>query len=100
MKRDKLQEIEEKLRTTRDPILKEALELFLTMYTLLPGTNLNQPQDKWLDVSETCRYLKISTRTLQNYRNKGMLPFSQIGAKIYFRLDDLNEFIESHMRDN
>lgn len=54
----------------------------------------------WLDVPETCRFLKISSRTLQNYRDKGMLPYSQIGSKIYFKLTNLNQFIENHMVNN
>jgi hypothetical protein len=98
MNKSKLEEIREKLKTTYDPVMRESLELFLTMYSMLFGDAENmQIQKKWLDVSETCRYLKISTRTLQNYRNRGMLPYSQINAKIYFRLTDLNKFIENHM---
>ena len=51
----------------------------------------------WLDVSETCMVLKISKRTLQNYRDNGILPFSQISGKIYFRAADIEEHLKSHM---
>lgn len=56
-----------------------------------------QKETVWLDVPETCRFLKISSRTLQNYRNDGLIPFSQINSKIYFREQDLQKFLESHM---
>jgi len=51
----------------------------------------------WLDVSETCQVLKISKRTLQNYRDNGVLPFSQISGKIYFKAADIEEHLNSHI---
>ena len=51
----------------------------------------------WLDVSETCQVLKVSKRTLQNYRDNGILPFSQISGKIYFRAADIEEHLKKHM---
>ncbi len=92
--KNRLNETREKVEKISDPILKEALLVLLTMFMTLFNDSC---QDQWLDVSETCGYLKISSRTLQNYRDKGMLPYSQIRAKIYFKLSDLNQFIESHM---
>jgi len=53
----------------------------------------SNPSVTWLDISETARWLKVSPRTLQNYRDKGLIPYSQIAAKIYFRLQDLQEFL-------
>ena len=50
----------------------------------------------WLDVSETCQVLKISKRTLQEYRNRGVLSFSQINGKIYFCATDIEEHLKSH----
>ena len=51
---------------------------------------------KWLDIRETCKLLKISPRTLQTYRDESRLGFSQIGSKIYFRLEDLEDFLNRH----
>jgi hypothetical protein len=52
--------------------------------------------DTWLDVEETMRLLKVSKSTLQIYRDKGLISFSQVGNKIYFRRSDLDELRESH----
>jgi len=54
---------------------------------------LNPP---WLDIQETCQLLKISKRTLQAYRDNGILPFSQIGGKIYFRMSDIEDHLTRH----
>ncbi|MBW6480867.1 MAG: helix-turn-helix domain-containing protein [Bacteroidales bacterium] len=51
---------------------------------------------KWLTIAETCKILSISRRTLQSYRDQGILPFSQYAGKIYFKLND----IESHLEKN
>ena len=56
-----------------------------------------QPQQKeWLDIQETCKILKVSIKTLSNYRTNGILPFSQIGAKIYFKASDIQEHLNKH----
>ncbi|MEI6899516.1 MAG: helix-turn-helix domain-containing protein [Bacteroidota bacterium] len=56
----------------------------------------NPLSDTWLDIDETCDLLKISRRTLQNYRDNGILPFSQVGGKIYFRASDIEDHLHRH----
>ncbi|NDW17968.1 DNA-binding protein [Dysgonomonas sp. 216] len=51
-------------------------------------------KDSWLDNQDVCRLLDISLRTLQNYRDKGILPYSQIGYKCYYKSSDIKAFIE------
>ncbi|NVO02918.1 MAG: helix-turn-helix domain-containing protein [Bacteroidetes bacterium] len=50
----------------------------------------------WLDVNETCKLFKISKRTLQNYREEGLITYSQKGSKIYFSAKAIEEFLENH----
>ena len=59
-------------------------------------TGNESKQEKWLNNPETCNILNISVRTLQNYRDKGLISFSQIGSKIYYKLTDIHEFLERH----
>lgn len=56
----------------------------------------NPLSDVWLDVAETCQLLKVSKRTLQAYRDNGILPFSQISGKIYFKATDIDEHLKKH----
>ena len=58
--------------------------------------NTKQLSEIWLDIQEACQSLKISKRTLQSYRDNGILPFSQIGGKIYFRANDIEEHLNRH----
>lgn len=49
--------------------------------------------ENWLDNKQVCELLKISPRTLQTYRNTGVLPYSQIGRKCYYKDSDIEQFI-------
>ena len=57
---------------------------------------LNPLSENWLDIQEVCILLKISKRTLQSYRDNSILPFSQIGGKIYFKAADIEEHLKRH----
>ena len=55
-----------------------------------------EPKEKWLDNQELMLLLKISKRTLQHYRDSGIISFSQVGNKIYYRLSDVEELLKKH----
>jgi len=52
--------------------------------------------EKWLSGDQVCRLLRISKRTLQHYRTNGILPFSQIGRKIYYKASDIDDYLDAH----
>ena len=49
----------------------------------------------WLHNGDVCRLLNISKRTLQHYRDTGVLPFSQIGHKCYYKREDVGRLLET-----
>lgn len=53
---------------------------------------------KWLDNGEVCRLLNISKRTLQTYRDNGILPYSQINHKMFYKSSDI-EMLLGHPID-
>ena len=55
-----------------------------------------EPKEKWLDNLELMQLLKISKRTLQHYRDSGLISFAQVGAKIYYKLSDIEELLIKH----
>ena len=59
---------------------------------------MEDPTNVWLDNQDVMQFLNISQRTLVNYRQKGILKYSQTGAKIYYRKSDVLEMLESHHR--
>jgi len=55
-----------------------------------------QPKEQWLDNQELMQMLKISKRTAQHYRDTGVISFSQVGNKIYYKLSDIEEMLQKH----
>ncbi len=53
----------------------------------------NQDKEKWLGNDDVCGLLQISLRTLQSYRNNGILSYSQIGRKCHYRVSDIENLI-------
>ncbi len=49
---------------------------------------------KWLDNQDVCAILNISLRTLQTYRDNRVLPYSQIGHKMFYKPEDVEALIE------
>ena len=43
-----------------------------------------------------CEHLFISPRTLQDYRDKGFIPYTQIAGKILYRLSDINRLLQEN----
>ena len=43
--------------------------------------------DELLTDKEVAYLLKVSRRTLQDYRNNGILPYTQVGGKILYRAE-------------
>ena len=61
----------------------------------------NQPLlggEHYLTDWELSKRLKISRRTLQDYRNNGILPYRQLGGKILYRESDIEQVLQSCYR--
>ena len=47
----------------------------------------------WLDNQDVCQMLNISPRTLQALRDNGMLAYSQINHKVYYKPEDVERIL-------
>ena len=54
------------------------------------------PNCDWLESEEARKLLGISPKTWQNYRDQRLIPFSQIGRKIYVNHADIDNFLLRH----
>ena len=54
------------------------------------------PNCDWLESEEARKLLGISPKTWQNYRDQRLIPFSQIGRKIYVNHADIDNFLHKH----
>lgn len=47
---------------------------------------------------ELSQKLKVSRRSLQDYRNQGRIPYIQLGGKILYRSSDIEKILEDSYR--
>jgi hypothetical protein len=50
--------------------------------------------DPFLDNARFMQLMGISTKTAQSWRDSGLVSYSQIGNKIYYRVSDIKELLE------
>jgi len=50
----------------------------------------------WIDSQDVMLKLHISVRTLQYWRTEGLLPYSRIRGKIYYRKTDIISILNKH----
>lgn len=53
-------------------------------------------QPKWIDTAQLCRMLNISKRTAQNYRDKGLIPFTKFCGKIWYNEQEVHRALAQH----
>lgn len=61
----------------------------------LPGKS-NSQEDTFLDNQEFLQLMNISKRTAQTWRDEGIISFSQVGSKIYYRMKDVQQLLDKH----
>jgi len=78
-----------------DRLRKTVKELLERSKKLIP-----EPVDRiWYTNQDLCRLLGVSLRTLQTYRDKGLIPYSQVGHKCYYKIKDVECFIEKNKNE-
>lgn len=93
----------------------ERKEIYTTMMVMLPQTewegvksdlqelkelvkvkNNEELNAQWIDSIEARKILGVSQKTWQHYRDTRIIPFTQVGRKIYVKRADLNKFMQDH----
>jgi len=80
-------------------LMKELLEEVRQIKTALIKQTVSTESDKWLDNTDVKEMLHISTRTLQRLRVSGMLKYSKINGKIYYRLTDIYLMLQQNQAE-
>lgn len=53
----------------------------------------------FLDNHEVCELLRLSTRTLQDYRDKRLIAFYKLEGKILYKMSDIQKMLETNYYD-
>ena len=55
--------------------------------------------EHFLTSKEVCERLYISPRTLQDYRDRGIIPYTQFAGKILYKASDLEKMLKDNYRE-
>lgn len=56
-------------------------------------------KERFLTDKEVSAWLKVSRRTLQDYRNNGMVSYYQLGGKILYKESDIEKLVMGGYRN-
>ena len=76
--------------------LKKIEEKIDTLENILRDKSDQEINSQWIESVKIPKILGISQKTWQTYRDKRLIPFSQIGSKIFVKRADLEMFMQSH----
>lgn len=55
--------------------------------------------EHYLTDAEVSKHLKMSRRTLQQYRNSGKIPFIHLGGRILYRASDIEKILNDNRQE-
>lgn len=53
--------------------------------------------DGWVDTYEVSTFLHVSEKTLQRLRNEGLVTFSRIRGRIFFRISEVERMVKNNL---
>lgn len=80
---------------------KQILEKSQSPKTINPTESKNFLVDNledWIDNQDVMQIFHISPRTLQTLRSNGILPFSRISGKLYYRKVDIQKILSDNYK--
>ncbi len=79
------------------PTLQEILDKLEGIDNKIDSVLNKKPDiEIWLTTKEAAQALQVTTRTLQSYRDQGIIPFSQFRREIRYRQSDIQDFLFDH----
>ena len=72
-----------------ESVLKKLERYCATAHPMLDG-------EVYLTSEEVCKLLRLSSRTLQEYRDNGTIAYYKIGGKILYKQSDIQAMLERY----
>jgi hypothetical protein len=82
-------------------ILSEEMQIILdrleNVESLLKKEH-KQMEDPILGTDDLMNLLKVSRRSVQTWRDQGLIDFSPINGKFYYRISAINKMLDKHLK--
>ena len=90
------------LKTREDAWMQsvhESIDRLTVLMDAIPDEGENPPkEDEYLCDKEVSRLLKVSRRTLGEYRGNGTLPYYLLGGKVLYRRSEIERVLRQGYR--
>lgn len=84
------------LKTREDTWMQsvhESIDRLSALIDAIPEGGANLPKDEYLCDKEVSRLLKVSRRTLSEYRGNGTLPYYILGGKVLYKWSEIEQVL-------
>jgi hypothetical protein len=71
-------------------------EMLADINQTLKSRTLHLNGEKFLTNNDVCKMLKVSSRTLQDWRTSGKIPYIQLKGKILYQESDIMKMLETN----
>lgn len=82
-------------------VVNEEIEQILDRLDLIEeAVRIRQkvPEHTFFDNQEFLQIMNVSKRTAQSWRDTGVIAYSQVGSKIYYRMVDIQKMLNKHYK--
>ncbi|MBF8151456.1 helix-turn-helix domain-containing protein [Winogradskyella sp. F6397] len=76
--------------------LSQEIKDLKTRIELLRQSRAEVLKDTWIDNQDVLQTLHISKRTLQTFRTNGILSYSKIKGKFYYKVADIEQLLQDN----
>jgi hypothetical protein len=80
-----------------DALMMELLQEVRAISEHVKNYSANINDSIWIDNVELQEYLHISTKTIQRLRESGMLKYSKVRGKLFYRRSDVHAMLEQNL---
>lgn len=80
--------------------LKEIQDKLDILTTKINGLQKNKLESQIIDNADFLQLMNISNSTAKNWRNKGIIAYSQIENKFYYKIADVKKLLEDNYYTN
>ncbi|MBU0942104.1 MAG: helix-turn-helix domain-containing protein [Bacteroidetes bacterium] len=78
--------------------LKNIEQRLVELNKIVTSRQSQYTEDMFIDNDEFQRLMKISPGTANNWREQGLIAYSQINSKIYYKMKDVNKLLDDNYR--
>ena len=80
--------------------IMDKLELIEAMLIKLTAGKESLKDEELLDNGDMCALLGVTKRTLQRYRQKGVVPYYMMKGKPYYKVGEVRDSLKRITKDN